>query len=188
MKVNYKANFKGYTPILRGIQLLLKDKTLTLAQFGAYICFVFQADFDNTHNNYRVILRDDNELAKEWGCNPVTVYRKRKQLIAKGLLTERNGLTEVTNLFLFELEWVRVFVKFPLPILQTLFTKPQDEIAKEEYFIAEMQKRQPQNSPQSSNISFKGDLGLSKKDKYDVITDEDLDEIAREIDAQKGGK
>ena len=179
MKLRYHANFKGYFPILRGIQLLFKNQSLTFTQLGAYICFVAQADFDRRHKNYGIIIRDDETLGKEWGCSPTTVYRNRKQLIKKGLLTEIDGLTRVTNFHMFDLEWIRLFAKQELPTLQTLFTKPQEEVAKEEFFIAELQKRKPQNTTQSSSISSKGISGLPKEDV------EDIDAILESIDNGK---
>ncbi len=179
MKIKYKTNFSGYFAILRGIQLLLKNGTLNFTQLGAYICFVAQADFDERHPNFKVILRDDNELAKEWGCNAVTVYRNRKALIQKGLLIEEDGLTKVPNFFIFQIIWVKIFAKLPLTTLQTLFTKTQDDLAKEKFMIADMQRKQVQKQSQSSKVSSKGDLGLS---------DEEIDEIDKIMEAKNGGK
>lgn len=179
MKLRYHANFKGYFPILRSIQLLLKHQPLTLTQLGAYICFVAQADFDRRHKNYGIIIRDDATLAKEWGLSPTTVYRNRKQLIKKGLLTELDGLTMVTNFHMFDLEWVRLFAKQELSTLQTLFTKPQEEVAKREFFIAELQKRKPQDTIQSSSFSSKGELSLPKDEIIDI------DSIIESMDKEK---
>lgn len=179
MKLRYDANFKGYFPILRGVQLLLKNQPLTFIQLGAYVCFVAQADFDRRHKNYGIIIRDDETLAKEWGYSSTTVYRNRKQLIKKGLLTEKDGLTRVTNFHMFDLEWVKLFAKQELTTLQTLFTKPQEEVAKEEFFIAELQKRKPQDTVQSSSISSKGELGLLQEEIVDI------DEVMNSIDNGK---
>ena len=49
MKIKHKTNYVGYFPILRGIQLLLKNGVLSFAELGAYICFASQVDFDNRH-------------------------------------------------------------------------------------------------------------------------------------------
>lgn len=179
MNLKYAANFKGYFPILRGILLLLKNQTLTLTQLAAYIFFAAQADFDKGHKNYGIIIRDDETLAKAGGLSPTTVYRNRKQLIKKGLLTEIEGITKVTNFYMFELEWVRLFAKQELSTLQTLFTKPQEEVAKEEFFIAELQKKKLQNTTQSSSISSKGELGLPKEEIVDI------DEVMNGIDNGK---
>src|SRR3989344_4736658 len=131
MKIKYKANFKGYIPVLRSLQLLLKNKTLTFAQLGAYICFVAQADFDNKHRNYTVVVRDDYELAKEWSCSPSTVHRQRKELISKGLLYEEDGLTRIKNFALFELGWVKSsFAKLPPALVKSFFAKTLEESAK----------------------------------------------------------
>lgn len=173
MKLKYKTNFTGYLPILRGIQLLLKNNTLNFTQLGAYICFAAQADFDRRHTNYRVILRDDYELAKEWGCSPSTVNRRRKELIHKGLLKQEDGLTKISNFYMFEMEWVKIFAKLPLPTLQVLFTKTQEEVAKEEFVIAKMKEKQLQRDTQSFNTSSKGELRLSNQDISDSNSDID---------------
>lgn len=165
--------------MLRGIQYLLNQKIITITQLGYYICFVSQADFDRDHPNYAVILRGDKELAKEWQCNKSTVYKNRTLLIDKGLLKQKNGLTLVTNFHAFELEWVKIFAKLPPETLQSLFVIPQEEIANSPIVIAQMQKSQLQNSTQSSNVSSKGELGLTDIDKIDI------DEIIKDIDGEE---
>lgn len=179
MKIEYKTNYNGYIPVLRAIQYLLKKKIITISQLGYYICFVSQADFDNRHLNYAVILRDDKELAKEWHCDISTIYRNRRLLINKGLLEQKNGLTLVTNYHAFELEWVKIFAKLPPATLQSLFIIPQEEIANNPIVIAQMQKNQPQTSTQSSNNSSKGQLGVSN------FEDIDIDEISEEIEGEE---
>lgn len=181
MKLKYKTNFVGYFPVLRAIQLLLKNQGVTFTELGAYICFVAQADFDKRHPNYRIILRDDSELAKEWGCSISTVNRRRNELISKGLLIKKDGVTKVANFYLFEMEWAKIFAKLPQSTLQTLFAKEQEEVAKEEFFVAEMQKKQVQKGTQSFNVSSKGELGLSNEDIIDILsTSIDVDNDERE--------
>ena len=180
MKIKYKANFKGYIPVLRSLQLLLKDKTLTFAQLGAYICFVAQADFDNKHRNYTVIVRDDYELAKEWACSPSTVHRQRKELRSKGLLYEDDdGLTRIKNFALFELSWVKTFTKFPPVLLKLFFAITLEESLKEAKNIANLQDDQVQKVPQSSSISSKGELSSSRLSSQ---TDTDINELGHEPD------
>ncbi len=164
MKITYKPNFVGYISVLRGIQHLLNNPDFGFTQLGAYIAFVMQADFDRRHDNYRIIIRDDQVLAKAWGCSISTVHRRRKELIKLGLLTEKEGLTIVTNYHVFEREWIKIFAKFPTSIMKVLFATSQKQIENENYFIAEMQTRQPQKSDQSSNFPSKGELGLSDED------------------------
>lgn len=164
MKVHYKINFVGYIFVLRGILLLLREKDFGFTQLGAYIAFVMQADFDKRHPNYRIIIRDDKELSKAWGCSLSTVHRQRKTLIRLGLLEEKDGTTSVTNYYLFDKEFVRLFAKLSESTLKGLFATSHKEVEKKEYFIAEMQRRQPQKSDQSSNFPSKGELGLSDED------------------------
>lgn len=176
MKIKYKTNYKGYLSILRGVQYLLNQGIINISQLGYYICFVSQADFDNKHPTYGVILRDDEELATEWNCDSSTIYRHRKKLIEKGLLEEKNGLTLVTNFHAFELEWVKIFAKLPPATLQSLFVKSQEEIVKDPNVIAEMQRNQTRNSIQSSNVSSKGALALSEKEWIDNTVVEDMND------------
>ncbi len=164
MKIHYKTNFIGYIFVLRGVLLLLRENDFGFTQLGAYIAFVMQADFDKRHPNYRIVIRDDQELARTWGCSPSTVHRQRKELIKLGLLEEKDGITSVTNYHLFDKEYVRIFAKLPESTLRELFATSHKDIEKKEYFIAEMQRRQPQKTDQSSNFPSKGELGLSDED------------------------
>ena len=182
MNIKYETNFVGYLPILRGIQLLLKNKTLNFTQLGAYICFVSQADFDKRHKLYGVILRDDRELAKELSCSPSTINRRRKELVKKGLLVELDGITKVTNFHMFELEWVKVFAKLPVSTLQTLFAKEQDKVEEMDFFVAKMHDKQIQKGSQSSNFPFKGELGLSEQSIQDTI---DIEDVFNKLDEEK---
>jgi hypothetical protein len=170
MKINrYKTNFNGYLPILRSIQHLLKDNSLNFSQLGAFICFVAQADWDKRHIHYTTIIRDDTELAREWGCSLSTVNRKRKELIKLGLLLEEDGLTKITNLQLFELDFIKKCAKIPPTITKTFFAKKNGEVALIVETLAETQANQLQNNPQSSNVSFKDNLGLSDKEIEDIM-------------------
>lgn len=164
MKIKYKTNYIGYISVLRGIQFLLKNPDFGFTQLGAYIAFVTQADWDRRHDNYRVIIRDDQELAKAWNCSVSTVHRKRKELIKLGLLTEQDGTTRITNFYVFEKEWVKLFAKLPESTMQTIFATSHTEIEKKDYFIAEMHKKPSQKTSQSSNFPYKGELGLSEED------------------------
>ncbi len=178
MKIQYKPNFIGYISVLRGVQFLLNHPDFGFTQLGAYIAFVMQADFDRRHENYRVIIRDDQVLAKAWNCSISTVHRRRKELIKLGLLSEKNGLTIITNYYAFEKEWIKIFAKFPESIMKELFATLHTQIEKEDYFIAEMQRKSSQNSPQSSNFPSMGELGLSEEDIRDI--EESLGESNKE--------
>lgn len=188
MKIKYKTNFKGYLPILRAIQLLLKNKTINFTQLGAYICLVSQADFDHRHSNFKVIIRDDQELAKEWSCSPTTVYRNRKHLIGVGLLDEEEGLTKVPNYFVFELEWVKVIAKLPPALIKSLFTESESSIAKRDFVIEELQKKKDQKPTQSSSISSKSDLSSSEGLRgSDANHQADIDSLLNKFDNESIG-
>lgn len=171
MKIKYEANFNGYFPVLRAIQLLLKSKKLNFSLLGAYICFISQADFDPKHANYTVITRDDYELSKKWGRSPSTVNRKRRELIDKGLLYEKDGLTRVKNFSMFELSWVKIYAKYPPSILESLFSLLLEEVAKIIEDIAETPNNQPQNSTQSFMVPSKGGLSLSDEEMERQLKD-----------------
>jgi len=169
MKIKHKTNYVGYFPILRGIQLLLKNGVLSFAELGAYICFASQVDFDNRHETYGAIIRDDCELAKGWSCDSSNVYRKRKGLIKKGLLYEKNGFTYVTNFYLFELKEAKYYAKLPIDVLQTFFEESQNNLVKEQNINAKLQKDSLQKDIQSSKISSKGNSSLNESISPDEI-------------------
>ncbi|MFH1863954.1 MAG: hypothetical protein ABIJ85_03550 [bacterium] len=132
MKRRYKVKDGGYLSVMRDIQVLLQDRTINFTTFGAYICFVFQADWDKRHENYRVILPNDKEMAKLWGCDESTVYRNRIKLIKMGLLELLNGNTYVKNLDLFNIATVKTLAKKEHSVvnLHTFYAKSEKELAK----------------------------------------------------------
>lgn len=142
MKVIYPINYKGYFPFLRNILRLVREDILSLQQLGFYMCFIAQVDFDPRHALYRVIIRDDEQIAKEFGINSTTVYRQRKKLIETGLLYEEDGYTKVTNYLMFELETVKKLAKVDIKNPENLFLVPQEDIADIETFIANLQEHQ----------------------------------------------
>lgn len=183
MKIDYKTNFSGYFHLLRAIQLLIKDKTLNFAQFGVYICLVAQADFDKRHKKtYGVIIRDDKEIASELGHDYTTIHKHRKDLIKKGLLIDKDGLTLVPNFHLFEhpLPYKLTKLKVPVAKLHYLFANPHVDLAVVQSIIAKLQETQPQISTNSSIVSSKGDLSSFESSyREDEV---DPDEADREIE------
>lgn len=141
MKITYPINYSGYVPLLRRVMLLVRANILSLPQLGTYIYFVMQADFDPRHRNYRVILRDDQQLAKELHLSPTTIYRHRKELIKSGLLKEENGLTKITNYRIFELETVKRVAKIPHVNPEDLFLTPEEDFEIFEDFIANLKEK-----------------------------------------------
>lgn len=189
MKIKYKTNFAGYIPVLRSIQLLLKDHMLTFTQLGAFICFVSQADFDHRHPHYTVIIRDDYQLAEEWGCSPSTVHRRRKELIDKGLLNEKDGMTRVTNFTLFQLDWVKSpYAKLPPTIVKSFYAKSIEEVAKDVDSIAQTLETLPQEPPQSSNVPFKGNVRFSNSEYIDNdLVSSEIHKKKNEVEGKKIG-
>ena len=187
MKIEYKTNFEGYFSLLRAIQLIIKDKSLTFTEFGVFICLVAQTDFHKTHETYGVIIRSDSEIAQALGCNSATIFRHRKKLISKRLLLERNDFTVVPNFYLFEHSWASKLAKTPSTYLNELFAKPQDSSAGLQELIAKLQKDQLQNKLQSSSISSKSNLSSIDSSREDIDIDEISDEIDRIEQSSKEG-
>ncbi len=158
MKISYPINYAGYFPIQRSILKLVSRRIIPLSQLGSYICFVSQADFDPRHRYYRTVLRDDSQIAAEFGINSTTIYRHRKDLIKAGLLAEEDEVTKITNYRMFELEWVQKLAKRSIINPEQLFLAAHDMTASFEDLIANLQKGQDQIATQSSNsnVSFKG--------------------------------
>lgn len=141
MKIPYSVNYSGYIPLLRRVLLLVKANILPLSQLGPYICFVMQADFDPRHKHYRIILRDDQVIAKELGVSPTTIYRHRKALIKSGLLTEEDGLTKITNFRIYEQEAVKRIASIPHINPEDLFLTPEEDFDNFEDFIANLKQK-----------------------------------------------
>jgi len=131
MKIKYKPKNTGYITIPRKIQGLLKCLKINFTNLGAYISFVCQADWDKRHTNYRAILADDDILANYWGYDISTVYRQRKKLIKVGLLEEKDGITFVKNLDIFNIRTTKALAKKECNItdLHTYFVKSEKELA-----------------------------------------------------------
>ena len=142
MKITYPINYSGYIPFLRRVMLLVKNRVISLQELGPYICFVMQADFDPRHRNYRVILRDDHQIAKELNISPTTAYRYRKTLIEAGLLKQEGSLTKVTNFKIFELEPVKRIAKIPHINPEDLFLTEEENFGDIEDFIANLKRNQ----------------------------------------------
>lgn len=179
--------YKGYIVIPRGIILPFLGKPLHILEFGAFITIAIECDWDKDHSTYGCLTKSDMQLATRWGCNPTTVWRYKQRLFAMGLLVPHGTLVKVKHFEWFEVLLAKQLAKEPLTSVQDLFAISQDIIANTQEDIAVMQKPQGQNTPQSFKVSSKGDLSVSKgTDDYDVISDEELDRIADEIDKQKG--
>jgi DNA-binding Lrp family transcriptional regulator len=139
IKVTYPINYSGYVPLLRRVLLLLKENIISISELGIYIYFVMQADFDKKHSKYRVILRDDQQIANELGISSSTIYRHRKKLIKAGLLQEDGCYTKVTNYRIFELETVKRIAKTPYIKPEKLFLASEENFENIEDSIANLQ-------------------------------------------------
>lgn len=178
MKIEYKTNFAGYISILRGIQHLLRNKTLNLTQLGAYICLVAQADYDPRHKLHGVIIRDDEEIASGLGLDKSTIYLHRKELTRKGLLVEESGHAKIPNFYIFEHKWVKGLAKAPDRFLQRLIENPQREIENLPELIEKIQQAQLRNRPQSFNVPSKSHLSSFDTNPRDEL---DIDKIVKEL-------
>lgn len=122
MNIKYKTNFKGYIPVPRGILNLIRDKEMTFNELGFFICLVMQADYDQRHQNYKYVLRDDKELSQNLGCNQATIFRNRKKLAKIGVVMCVEGNTQITNIDMFTTKGIREHLRKGLPIVSDSFT------------------------------------------------------------------
>ncbi|OGK41515.1 hypothetical protein A2954_00745 [Candidatus Roizmanbacteria bacterium RIFCSPLOWO2_01_FULL_37_12] len=165
MKISFPINYSGYLPLLRGILFLVKTDVLSLSELGIYICFITQVSFDQRHPHYRAILRDDKQIAKEFGVNKTTIYRARKSFIRAGLFIEKAGKTIVPNYYMFEIKHVKRIAKLPAIELQELFANPQEGIAFIEELSANLQQSQPHKPDQSFDFPSKVEASFTEEDK-----------------------
>lgn len=140
IRSHHPINYSGYVPLLRRVLLLVKANIISLSELGTYLYFVMQADFDKRHSKYRVILRDDEQLASEIGVSSTTIYRHRKKLIKVGLLQEDGWYTKITNYRIFELETVKRIARIIHINPEDLFLTPEEDFDNFEDFIANLKK------------------------------------------------
>jgi len=139
MKKKYKSKSIGYITVLRDFQKLLLIKGVNFSVLGAYMCFVFHADWCKWHENYRAILPVDTELSMFWRCNSSTVTRNRKKLIELGLLEEIDGNTYIKNYDIFTINTVKVIIKSKMDNSHEYYAKTEEDMAKMLMGIEEMQ-------------------------------------------------
>jgi|SRR3989344_8083 len=130
MKISYKPKTTGYIAIIRNFQELLKNKDISFAVLGAYVCFVLQADWDRKHSNYRVILTDDSELAILWNCSVSTISRNRKKLLEVGLLEQKGNQFYIKNFSLFEIGTIKAITKKKISKVQEYYARAEEELTK----------------------------------------------------------
>lgn len=177
--------YKGYVVLLRAILLLLLRDKPSFSGLGAFIAIVIECDWDSKHATYGCLTKSDLELALRWNCDVTTIWRHKKRLLQMGLLIKNGESIKVKDFAMFDLAVAKKLAKIPFANMQDLIAKVQEPIAQLQEKIANLQSSQDQNQPQSSNVSSKSDLSLSKEDSYNTsITDEELDRITREIDEQ----
>lgn len=140
MKMKYNPQQSGYITVLRDFQKLLSNKELSFSLLGAYLLFVFQADWDRRHNNCRAILPDDKDLAKLWNCHISTVYRMKKKLVKLGLIEFTNEVYYIKNLSLFETGTIKSVLKKNLANVHIYYSKTESELSKKLFEIEQMQE------------------------------------------------
>ena len=147
MKAAYNLKKSGYIVVLREIQKLLQHEDIGFAAIGAYIFFVFQADWDKRHKNYRAILPSDKQLAEYWKRSESAVFRNRKRLVGLNLLEEIEGNTYIKNLDMFNFGTVKTLAKKEVRIvkLHTYYAKSEKELDKIMFDIEKVQKTEAEN-------------------------------------------
>jgi hypothetical protein len=141
MKRTYKPNLKGFITFPRSVILLLKNTDITITEFGYFLLFLTQLDYDPRHNDiYTVLLRDDKQLATVFNCDESTIYRKRTDLIKRGLLqTDSDGNTRCNLLPLFLSKNSTILTHLTDEQLKQIFAVSTDTPHEIQTKIAEMQ-------------------------------------------------
>ena len=104
MKINVKAKpYKGYIFFPRVLMLIFKrNNKLDFGALGEFIAFATECDWDKKHPSYGCMTKPDDYLARRWGCDLSTVWRKKLNLKELGLLKE----TDSGFLRLNYIEWL----------------------------------------------------------------------------------
>lgn len=175
--------YKGYLPFLRAVILLFKTKKeVNFNLLGTYLAFLAEADWDCKHLKYKYIEATDEELARKWGCSLTTIWRKKKDLEQLGLLSKgRRKMVIVEHLELFERDIVNNLANVPFSDKDSFISVAEEEILKFRRKISKMKERRAQKGLQSFKLSSKRDLS-SPDSNNEIISDEDLDKITRNID------
>lgn len=169
MNIKKEPSLKGYLVLVRSIFTLISNKQLSFTQLGAYLYFVSQADWSRqTGHMYSCILRDDEKMANLLQVSQSTIWRQKKALVKKGFLFEREGLTWITNMSLFDISIVKSVIKANLANTHEYFANTEEELAKKLLDIAETQKGQVQKDGQNSKFPFKSRLDVFNEDDIDI--------------------
>lgn len=188
MNINVKAKpYKGFFCFSRPMLLLFQpqNKVLDFGALGSYIALVSEADWDWKHSTYGCITKSDEDLARKWGCDSSTIWRKKNQLKELGILEKReDGLYRIKHIELLELHTAMKMSKLEIADSQDLIAKTQELIAESQKDIADMQEGRGQNDAQSSDVSSKGDLSYFQGNPR--VPEEELDRLSKEIDEEWG--
>jgi len=183
MKINVKAKpYKGYIFFPRVIMLsFISNNKLEFGILGDFIAFATECDWDKRHPTYGCLTKPDEYLARRWGCDLSTVWRKKKNLKKAGFLREAdNGLLRLHFIEWFEAPIAKELAKQEFADSQELIAKTHEIIASSQSKIADMQEAQGDNDPQSFNVSSKEDLSVGFS-RDNSLSNEDIEEIARQL-------
>jgi hypothetical protein len=182
MKRIYEPNYKGFLILPRATQFLLKNASLSVTEFGYFLLFLTQIDFDSRHKEiYTAILRDDKQLADMWGVNKTTVYKNKLKLLEKGLIQEdENGYFKINLLPLFLSKNSAKLAILNIQQLQNIFAIHKESSDEINQIIAKMQFDDTDSvdtishfDPKST-FSSKEDLSLSNHSSENIDSDEIL--------------
>lgn len=171
MKIEYKTDFEGFIPILRAALLLIKEKNLSFAQFGAYIMFTSQANYNKRNKYYGYIIRSDKEIGRALDYDSTAIYKLKIALIKKGLFQNKDGLTYIPNFYLFKSPWPSKLAKIPSSFLQDLFVNPQEEVEGLQGAIAKLQESKLDKTSRFK-VSSKFNLSSSNGDPDNGLKEE----------------
>lgn len=93
IKMNITKRYTGFIPVCRWFSLLMKLDGMNLALFGAYMLFIFQADWSK-RTTYGTI-PSLSLLSRLFNVSTSTFSRKKDELEKLGLLKSKDGITAV---------------------------------------------------------------------------------------------
>jgi len=183
MKITQQIKpYKGYLHFPRALLLVFKIESLDFGLLGAFIAFSTECDWDRHHDTYGCLTKPDEYLARKWGCNLTTVWRKKQQLLKRGCFEiTKQGYYKLNYIEWFEPLIAKQLAKLALSTSQELIAKTQEIIANTNWNIADVQTTPSQNTDKSFKFPFKGNISVGLKEDNSGLTDEDKEWINENI-------
>ena len=154
-----EINFKLYGTVSfpRAIITLVNQKIISMNDLSWYFIFVVQADFGHMFQTHGIITSGDSIIARELGCDPTTVNKKRNKLIRIGLLKTNTNLTEISNYRLFSKPSESLVTKIIDPIVKisnSILIKSDQKTASDYFLNKELYMKICQDFTESQRLKL----------------------------------